>query len=129
MAPNSLIQLNQSDLLFQEEYNIRIFDINKFKTKLIVKSNTTDDLLLNLNDGTIIKSNYSGIKRYFIKTMEELPNLIQFNNDDDDYYSYNYYNSYDSYVDKITYMYKLKDGRVITCYQNGRIEICNLKFI
>ena len=129
MASNSLIQLNQSDLLFQEEYNIRIFDINKFKTKLIVKSNTTDDLLLNLNDGTIIKSNYSGIKRYLIKTMEKLPNLIQFNNDDDDYYSYNYYNSYDSYVDKITYMYKLKDGRVITCYQNGRIEICNLKFI
>ena len=128
MTSNSLIQLNQNDLLLQEEYNIRIFNINKFKTKIIVKNDTTGDLFLNMNDGTIIKSNYSGIKRYLIKTMEELPNLIQINNDDDDFYS-DYYNNYNSYVDKITYMYKLKDGRVITCYQNGRIEICNLKFI
>ena len=57
--------------------------------------------------------------------MEELPNLIQINNDNDDYYNI----SYNSYDERITYLYKLKDGRVITCYQNGRIEICNLKFI
>ena len=128
MTPNSLIQLNQNDLLFQEGNYFRIFDINKFKSKLIVKNYSTNDFLMNMNDGTIIQSNYSGIKRYLIKTMEELPNLIQLNNDDDDYY-YDYYNSYDSYVEKITYMLKLKDGRVITCYQNGRIEICSLKFI
>jgi len=128
MTPNSLIQLNQTELLFQEGNYFRIFDINKFKSKLIVKNYSTNDFLLNMNDGTIIQSNYSGIKRYLIKTMEELPNLIQINNDEDDYY-YDYYNSYDSYVEKITYMYKLKDGRIITCYQNGRIEICNLKFI
>ena len=122
---NCLIQLNQNELLFQEGNYLKLVDINKFKIKLIIRNFCTNDFLLNMNDGTIIQSNYFGIKRYLIKTMEELPNLIQINNDNDDYYNI----SYNSYDERITYLYKLKDGRVITCYQNGRIEICNLKFI
>ena len=122
---NCLIQLNQNELLYQEGNYFKLVEINKFKTKLIIKNNDANDFLLNMKDGTFIQSSYSGIKRYFIKTMEELPSLIQINNDNDDYYN----NSYDTYDEKITYMYKLKDGRVITCYKNGRIEICNLKFI
>ena len=122
---NCLIQLNQNELLYQEGNYFKLVEINKFKTKLIIKNNDANDFLLNMKDGTFIQSSYSGIKRYFIKTMEELPSLIQINNDNDDYYN----NSYDTYDEKITYMYKLKDGRVIICYKNGRIEICNLKFI
>jgi len=124
IAKNCLIQLNQNELLYQEGNYFKLVDINKFKIKLIIKININNDFLLNMNDGTIIQSNYFGIKRYFIKTMEELPSLIQFNNDDD-YYD----DSYELYNEKIIYIYKLKDGRVITCYQDGRIEICHLKFI
>ena len=60
--------------------------------------------------------------------MEELPDLLQINNNDDDYYN-DYYYSYDSYVERIIYIYRLKDGRIIICYQSGKIEICKLKFI
>ena len=83
---------------------MEIFDINKFECKLTVENNNTNDFLLNMDDGTIIQSSLNGIKRFFLKTMEELPMLIQFNNDDDND-SYNYEN----YTEKVVYMHKLKD--------------------
>jgi len=128
MTPNSLIQLNQNYLLFQEGHNLKLFDINKFKSKLIIKNNYKNEFLLNMNDGTIIQSTFYGIKRYLIKTMEELPNLICLDNDDDDYFESDSYDGYDAYNDRISYIYKLKDGRVITFYLSGLIGICSLKF-
>ena len=125
---NNIIQINSKEILIYEGNYLKIIEINNFKTKLIIKSNNTSDFLMNMGDGTIIYSSYYGIHRFLLKTMEELPILIQLNNDDDEYYNDYYYN-YDSYVEKIVYLYKLKDGRIITCYQNGKIEICNLKFI
>ena len=125
MNKNSLIQLNKSQLLIYDDNYLKILDINKFECKLIVKNNNNNDFLLNMNDGTIIQSSLNGIKRFYQKTMEELPLLIQFNNEDDNNDSYNYEN----YIEKVLYMYKLKDERIIICYQNGKNEICNLKFI
>ena len=60
--------------------------------------------------------------------MEELPNLICLDNDDDDYFESDSYDGYDAYNDRISYIYKLKDGRVITFYLSGLIGICSLKF-
>ena len=114
--------------MISENNCIKIIDINKFRIKLIIKSNNISDFLLNMNDGTIIKSSCDGIHRFLLKTMEELPILMQLNADEDDYYN-EYYTDYDSYTEKIVYLYKLKDGRIIICYENGKIEICNLKFI
>jgi len=115
---NSLIQLNSNELLIDTFMNFKIFDINKFKIKLIIKKFEGSQFLLNLNDGTIIQSITNGIKRFLIRTMEELPYLYYINNDDYDYFS-----------ERIIYMYKLKDGKFILCHANGRIEICHLKFI
>jgi hypothetical protein len=83
---------------------------------------------MNLNDGTIIFSSFEGIERYLIKTMEELPQLVKFNNNDlyDEYYD-SYYD-YDYYNEKVVFLYKLKDKRIVACYKNGTIEIINIKF-
>ena len=128
MIKNSLIQLNSDEILINELNYLTIIDINKLKIKLKVKNNNSCDFILNMNDGTVIQNNYYGIKRIFIKTMEELPILMQLNNDEyDEYYDY-YYNN-DDHSEKIVFIYKLRDGRIILCYQNGRIDLCNLKFI
>ena len=124
MNKNSLFQINEDEILIYDDNYIKIIDINKCKFKLILKNKNNIDFLLYINDGTIIQSSYLGIKRFSIKTMIELPFLNLFNNDDDND-SYNYEN----YVEKVIYMYKLKDKRIIVCYQNGKIEICKLKFI
>ena len=80
-----------------------------------------------MNDGTIIKSSSHGIRRFLLKTMEELPILLQFNSVEESYYDYLYNN--ESYPEKIVYIYKLKDGRVIISHLNGENEICSLLFI
>jgi hypothetical protein len=115
---NSLVQLNSNELLIDTFMSFKILDINNFKIKLIIKKLEGSQFLLNLNDGTIIQSNTNGIKRFLIRTMEELPHLNYINDDDYDYFS-----------ERIVYMYKLKDGKFILCHSNGKIEICNLKFI
>lgn len=125
MCSNSLIKLNLNELLvIDSAFIFKIVDIKTFKVKFAIKNYISSDFLLNLKDGTLLQASYYGIKRFLIKTMEELPDLIRFRNDyNDDYYNYDYYS------DKVIYMYKLRDGSIILCYQNGLIEICNLKFI
>ena len=128
---NNLIQINSSELLILQGIYFTIFDLNKYKIKLTIKNKNNCDYLLNLNDGTILQTDYYEIKRFIIKTMEELPILLNLNNDcyDDEYYNY-YYDNYDNkYIEKLVYIYKLKDGRVVLCYENGTIDICDINFI
>jgi len=120
---NSLIQLNNNEILFDSNFNFIILDINNFKIKLIIKKNESTKFLLNLNDGTIIQSNITGVKRFLIRTMEELPYL----SNNIDYIDYQ--DEFNFVSEIVVYMYKLKDGRIIFCYKNGKIEICKLKFI
>ena len=123
---NSIFQLNSNELLIIDSiYYFKIFDINKFQVKLIIKDYNSSDYLLNLKDGTIITSGITGIKRYLIKNFQELYYVQQFN-DSDDYYDY--YES-DYYSEQINYMEKLKDGRIVLCHQNGKIEIINFELI
>lgn len=125
LSKNSLLQLNQKELLIIDSvYYYKIFDLDTFKFKLNIKDYSSADFLLNMNDGTFIFSCIYGIKRFLIKTMEELPKLIKFDNDD----FYDYYES-DYYSEKIIYIYKLKDGRIVFCHQNGKIEINNINLI
>ena len=121
---NNLIQINSKELLISEDNFLYLFDINKLRIKLKIKCHYCTDFLFNMNDGTIIQSNLLGISRYNLKTMEELPFLINLNNDD--YYGYE---GNENYIEKIVYIYKLNNKKIIVCYQNGKIELCNLKFI
>ena len=126
---NSLLQLNSQELLIVDtSYNFNIYNINNFEFILKIKNYNDIDFLLNLNDGTFIVSCFEGIKRYLIKTMEELPQLINFNNnnyyEDYDYYDYDY----DYYRETVTFLYELKDKRIVACHKEGTIDILNLKF-
>ena len=78
-----------------------------------------------MNDGTIIKSNNLGISRFYLKTMEEI--LFINNDESEDYYDYYYYQNINE-IEKIVFIYKLSNKRIIVCYQNEKIELCNLKF-
>ena len=125
MSKNNLVQINSNELLIVDNcFYFKIIDINKFKIKLTIKNGNSTDYLLNLNDGTIIQSSYYGIKRFLTKNMEELPDIIKFDNNND----YNDYYGYDYYTEKIDYMNKLKDGRIMLCHQSGKIELYKLQF-
>ena len=115
MAGNSLMQLSSNDLLLVDRYSFKILDINNFKIKMIIKYSYNTEFLLNLNDGTLIQGTFFGIKRLLIRTLEELPDLVEYEKDDDD-----------NYTEKIVNMHKLKNGKFILCHENGKVEICNL---
>ena len=58
--------------------------------------------------------------------MEEI--LFINNDESEDYYDYYYYQNINE-IEKIVFIYKLSNKRIIVCYQNEKIELCNLKFI
>ena len=130
-SKNCLLQLNSEEVLIVDNnlLYLNIYSLHNFVLKLRIRHYDNIDFLLNLNDGTFIIGCYKGIKRYLIKTMEELPQLVNLNNDDfyeddDDYNDYDLdYNS-----EKITFLYKLKNERIVACYKDGKIEILNIKF-
>ena len=129
-SKNCLLQLNPQEILIVDnKSHLNIYSLNNFHLKLKINTYNDSDYFLNLNDGTFIFSCFEGIKRYLIKTMEELPQIIKLNSNyyDDDYYDYCDYN-YQDYCEKIVYLYKLKDGRIAACYKNGNIIIINIKF-
>ena len=125
MTKNSMIQINSNELLIADGYNIKLIDINNFSIKLTIKNEEKKVFLLNLNDGTFILSTGVDVKRYFIKTMEELLLL------DQSYYEDNYDDTldYNNYTDDIiNYIYKLNSGKIISCYNNGRFTLGYLKY-
>ena len=117
MRKNSLIQINPSEILIVDNvYYLKIIDLKNWKTKLTNKKSSSINQLLKLNDETIIYAGYEGIKRCMMKTMENLPDIIQLVDDNDDYY----YDQY--YRDDIVCLSQLKNGTIIACFQNGTIQ-------
>ena len=51
-----------------------------------------------------------------MKTMENLPDIIQLVDDNDDYYYVEYYR------DDIVCLSQLNNGTIIACFQNGTIQ-------
>ena len=124
MTKNSLIQIDKNSLLFKEKDLFKIIDLNTFKIKLFVKNIYNDNsYLFNLEDGTIIQGYDDGIKRYSIKTFEELPNLIYYGG----YYNPDGDSLYTEF--SIVYMYKSNDKSIFLCHKKGLLEKCDLKFI
>ena len=90
--------------------------MNKWKTKLTTKKFSSINQLLKLSDETIIYGGLEGIKRCMMKSMENLPDIIQLVEDNDDYY----YDEY--YRDDIVCLSQLENGAIIACFQNGMIQ-------
>ena len=129
ISKNCLLQLNSQEVLIIDNlFYLNIYSLNNFVLKLRIRNYNDIDSLLNLNDGTFIVGCFEGIKRYLIKTMEELPQLIKFNSnyfyEDYDYYDYDY----ECNREAITFLYKLKNERIVACYKDGTIEILNIEF-
>jgi len=129
ISKNCLLQLNSQEVLIIDNlFYLNIYNLNNFVLKLRIRNYNDIDSLLNLNDGTFIVGCFEGIKRYLIKTMEELPQLIKFNSnffyEDYDYYDYDY----ECNREAITFLYKLKNERIVACYKDGTIEILNIEF-
>ena len=114
---NCLLQINKNDILIVDHlYYLKIIDMNSWKIKLGIKKYSSINFLLKLFDDTIISSEFSGIHRYHVKTMEDLPDILKLSDDIDDYY-------YDEYFrDEIVYLCQLKNGTIIACFQNGMIK-------
>ena len=125
MNKNSLMQINPKEILIGDGYNFQIITLDFFNIKLKLRNEDKKLYLLNLNDGTFIQSTGDKLKRYFIKTMEELPLLEQNDYEDnyDDSLDYNNYND-----DIIYYLYRLNDGKIITFHNNGRFTVGYLKY-
>ena len=125
MNKNSLMQINPKEILIGDGYNFQIITLDFFNIKLKLRNEDKKFYLLNLNDGTFIQSTGDKLKRYFIKTMEELPLLEQNDYEDnyDDSLDYNNYND-----DIIYYLYRLNDGKIITFHNNGRFTVGYLKY-
>ena len=117
MKNNCLIQINKNEILIVDNiYYLKIIDMNSWKIKLNIKKSSSINILLKLFDGTILYSGFDGIKRFNMKTMEDLPDLLKLNDDIDDYY-------YDEYFrDDIIHLSQLKNGTIIACFQNGMIK-------
>ena len=132
---NSLVQVDKNNLLLKEKNHFKVIDLKNFKLKLIIENNVNDnDYLFNMGDETLIQCYTAGIKRYSIKTFEELPILIYNKKNDEDeedsiHFHEDFYLTNYSKGMNIVYLYQLKDKRLVTCYKNGKIELCNLKFI
>ena len=121
MDQNRLIQINDNEILIVDNTDyLKIIDINNWQNKLTIRNHFTIRSLLKLNDSTIIYSGFEGIKRIFIKTMTNLPDLIELNSDLDNYYEYEYYS------DEIVCLSQLKNGTIIACSQNGIIRTFKL---
>ena len=121
----SLIQINSKEILIADGYHFNLIDIYNFNTKLTVENSDKKLFLLNLDDGTFLFSTGVEVKRYFIKTMEELPILTQnyYEDNYDDELDFNNYND-----DMIYYIYKLKNGKIINFHNNGRFTLGYLKY-
>ena len=117
-----LIQINSKEILITYGYCFNIIDLNNFNIKLTVKNSDKKLCLLNLDDGTFLLSTGVEVKRYFIKTMEELPilNKNYYEDNYDDELDFNNYND-----DTIYYIYKLNSGKIIYFHNNGRFYISN----
>ena len=120
-----LIQINSKEILITYGYCFNIIDLNNFNIKLTVKNSDKKLCLLNLDDGTFLLSTGVEVKRYFIKTMEELPilNKNYYEDNYDDELDFNNYND-----DTIYYIYKLNSGKIIYFHNNGRFTLGYLKF-
>ena len=125
LTKNSLIQINSKEILIADGFTIKLIDLINFDIKLTVKNEEKKIYLLNLFDGTFIQSTGIEIKRYFIKTMEELPLLdkIIFEDNYDDELDFNNYDNFNIY-----YLYQLNSDKIISCYNNGRFTLSYLKY-
>ena len=116
-SQNCITQLNNEEIICGDNNKINIININTAQIKISKKVENGVCSLFKLKDGTLVKGERDGIRRFSGKTLEELPPLIQPYDDYDD----------DHEAEYLNYLYELSVGKIILCFKNSLLRLCKLK--
>ena len=114
---NNLVQINNEDVIYGNNKELYVINIKKGKIKLSKATSGYINCIFKLKDGSIIRGERDGIRRYKGDTLDELPPLIEPFDDYDDNHS----------AEHLNYLYELSDGNIVLCYRNSSIKLCKLK--
>ena len=114
---NNIVQINNEEVIYGNNKELYIIDIKKGQIKLKKATSGYINCIFKLSDGSIIRGERDGIKRYAKNTFDELPPLIEPYDDYDDSHS----------VEQLNYLYELTNGKIILCYRNSNLKIGVLK--
>ena len=114
---NCLAQINNEEVIYGNNKELYIVDIKKGQIKLKKATTGYINCIFKLNDGSIIRGERDGIRRYTKNTLEELPPLIEVYEDYDDNHS----------AEQLNYLYEFNDGKIALCYRNANLKMGFLK--
>ena len=114
---NNLIQINNQEVIYGNNKELYIIDIKKGQKKLTKSTTGYINCLFKLSDGSIIRGERDGIRRYANNTLEELPPLIEPFDDYDDNHK----------AEELSYLHEFSDGKIVLCYRNSNIKLGKLK--
>ena len=122
-------QINENEIIFVENNAIKIINMDSNNYYYISKKLNFDIMSIKvLKDNTILIGGRSEIKRLFMKTLEELPCLISFNDDYLDYDEDYYYTNLNRDENDVLYINELSDGKIMLVL-NYDIKIYALNYI
>jgi hypothetical protein len=114
---NSCVQINNEEVIYGNNKELYIIDIKKGQIKLTKSTTGYINCIFKLKDGSIVRGERDGIRRYTKNNLEELPPLIEPYDDYDDNHT----------AEQLNYLYELPDGKIILCYRDSSIKIGKLK--
>ena len=114
---NCLIQLNKEEVILGNNKALNIININKGNITISKQTTGYINCIFKLSDGSIIRGERDGIRRYSINTLDELPPLIEPYDDYDD----------DHKAEQLNYIYEFSDGKLVLCYRDSHIKLGMLK--
>ena len=114
---NNLLQINDDEVIYGNNKQLYIIDIKKGHIKITKNTTGYINCIFKLKDGSIIRGERDGIRRYTYNTLEELPPLIEPYDDYDDNHT----------AEHLNYLYELSNGYIILCYRDSTIKIGKLK--
>ena len=104
-------------VIYGNNKELYIIDIKKGQKKLTKSTTGYINCLFKLSDGSIIRGERDGIRRYANNTLEELPPLIEPFDDYDDNHK----------AEELSYLHEFSDGKIVLCYRNSNIKLGKLK--
>ena len=114
---NNLIQINNEDVIYGNNKELYVINIKKGKIKLTKATSGYINCIFKLKDGSFIRGERDGIRRFKGDTLDELPPLIEPYDDYDDNHN----------SEQLNYLSELYDGKIVLCYRNSNLKICKLK--
>ena len=114
---NCLTQINNEEVIYGNNKELYIINIKKGKIKLTKSTSGYINSIFKLKDGSIIRGERDGIRRFTKNTLDELPPLIEPYDDYDDNHE----------AENLNYLCELNNGKIILCYRNSTIKIGKLK--